>query len=108
MRVIAVVVIHPFVSQQPQLFQIFEQVGIQYILSEQPVKTFNKSIPQGLTRLDVQDADIVPLVPFNKDPGTILWSMIAMTRSVGMEKSGSSPIDQRVAHKICAPAIVQP
>ena len=77
MRPVFIVILHPFISQKPHILYCPEDICIQYCSAITAVKPFYYTILGGVTRLDVNHIDFIPLAPFLKYLGDKLRTIIA-------------------------------
>ena len=71
-----VVIINPDFDLISHLVNILEQLSVKYSFSECAVKSFDKSVLHGLSRLNILDGDLVRLTPIRKSGSSKLRSII--------------------------------
>lgn len=77
MRPIFIAILHPFISQKSHILYCSEDICIQYCSAITAVEPFYYAILGGVTRLDVNHIDFIPLAPFLKYLGDKLRTIIA-------------------------------
>ena len=80
MRPLLVVVGQPGVSDRLDLAQRVEQVGVEYLLPEAPVKPLDECVLVGLARLDVQQCDTTLFGPIDKRIGREFRAIVQADR----------------------------